>query len=82
MTGILSAALLLVSCADSNRRYVRKAVRIMDKQGIMATDSRWWEEYECVPWMRILPLGKRHRRLYAQLPRPKINSTAMNTAGK
>ncbi len=47
MTGILSAALLLVSCADSNRRYVRKAVRIMDKQGIMATDSRWWEEYEC-----------------------------------
>lgn len=43
---ILAAALVLVSCADSNRRYVRKAVRIMDKQGIWATDSRRWEEYE------------------------------------
>jgi C-terminal processing protease CtpA/Prc len=44
ITILLAAALLLISC-DSNRRYVRRAVRIMDKEGIMATDSRWWEEY-------------------------------------
>ena len=43
---ILVTLLLAVSCVDSNRQYVRKAVKIMDKQGIMATDSRWWEEYE------------------------------------
>lgn len=42
---ILLAVLLLVVSCDSNRRYVRKAVRIMDKEGILATDSRWWEEY-------------------------------------
>ena len=43
---ILVTLLLAVSCVDSNRQYVRKAVKIMDKQGIMATDSRWREEYE------------------------------------
>ena len=43
---LFAAMLLMVSCMDSNRRYVRKAVRIMNDQGILATDSRWWEEYE------------------------------------
>lgn len=43
---ILAALLLTVACGDANRQYVRKAVRIMDKQGILATDSRWWEEYQ------------------------------------
>ena len=43
---ILVATLLVVSCGDANQRYVRKAIRIMDKQGILATDSRWREEYQ------------------------------------
>ena len=46
ISAILAILLLIVSCGDSNRQYVRKAVRIMDKEGILATDSRWWEEYE------------------------------------
>lgn len=33
---IILAALLAVSCSDANRQYVRKAVRIMDKQGLFA----------------------------------------------
>ena len=36
---------MLVSCVDADRQYVRKAVRIMDKQGIWATDSLWRNEY-------------------------------------
>ena len=40
---ILATAMVFASCVDANRQYVRKAVRIMDKEGILATDSRWWE---------------------------------------
>lgn len=43
---ILATVLVFTSCVDANRQYVRKAVRIMDKEGILATDSRWREEYE------------------------------------
>ena len=45
ITVFLAAVLMIVSCGDGNRQYVRKAVRIMDKQGIMATDSIWREAY-------------------------------------
>lgn len=38
---ILAAMLLMVSCGDSNRQYVRKAIRIMDKQGLFAEGAEW-----------------------------------------
>lgn len=38
---IILAALLAVSCSDANRQYVRKAVRIMDKQGLFAEGDGW-----------------------------------------
>ena len=34
-------ALLFTGCVDGNKAYVRKAVSIMDKQGIFATGSEW-----------------------------------------
>ena len=37
----LSCILLAVSCGDSNRQYVHKAVRIMDKQGLFAEGPDW-----------------------------------------
>lgn len=37
----LSLVLLAVSCGDSNRQYVRKAVRIMDRQGLFAEGPDW-----------------------------------------
>lgn len=37
----LSCILLAVSCGDSNRQYVRKAVSIMDKQGLFAEGPEW-----------------------------------------
>lgn len=37
----LSFVLLAVSCGDSNRQYVRKAVRIMDRQGLFAEGPDW-----------------------------------------
>jgi C-terminal processing protease CtpA/Prc len=41
LTVILAAALLLASCADANRTYVQKAVRIMDKEGLFAEGPEW-----------------------------------------
>ena len=38
---ILAALLLIVSCGDANRLYVRKAIRIMDKQGLFAEGPGW-----------------------------------------
>ena len=38
---ILAAVLLLVSCGDANRQYVRKAIRIMDKNGLFAEGPGW-----------------------------------------
>jgi len=38
---LILAALLLVSCGDANRQYVRKAVRILDKQGLFAEGPAW-----------------------------------------
>ena len=38
---ILAAVLLIVSCGDANRLYVRKAIRIMDKQGLFAEGPGW-----------------------------------------
>ena len=38
---ILAALLLIVSCGDANRQYVRKAIRIMDKQGLFAEGPGW-----------------------------------------
>ena len=37
----LSFVLLAVSCGDGNRQYVRKAVRIMDRQGLFAEGPEW-----------------------------------------
>ncbi len=37
----LSCVLFAVSCGDSNRQYVRKAVSIMDKQGLFAEGPEW-----------------------------------------
>ena len=39
----LAAVLLVVSCGDANRQYVRKAVGIMDKQGLFAEGAEWKE---------------------------------------
>ena len=40
---IVAAAVVLtaVSCSDSNKAYVRKAVRIMDKEGLFAEGPQW-----------------------------------------
>ena len=38
---IILAVLLIVSCGDANRQYVRKAIRIMDKQGLFAEGPDW-----------------------------------------
>lgn len=38
---IIIMAFLAVSCSDANRQYVRKAVRIMDKQGLFAEGDGW-----------------------------------------
>ena len=38
---LLVALLLMCSCTDANRLYVRKAIRIMDKQGLFAEGPEW-----------------------------------------
>ena len=38
---LVAASLLMVSCVDANRQYVRKAVRIMDKVGLFAEGPDW-----------------------------------------
>ena len=38
---LAAVALTAVSCTDSNKAYVRKAVRIMDKDGLFAEGPQW-----------------------------------------
>ena len=38
---ICAACLAAVSCGDANQAYVRKAVKIMDKEGLFATGEQW-----------------------------------------
>ncbi len=38
---LLAAVALFVACGDANERYVRKAVKIMDRQGLYAQGERW-----------------------------------------
>ena len=38
---VLATVLFVVSCGDSNRQYVRKAIRIMEKQGLFAEGPDW-----------------------------------------
>ncbi|MBR5660659.1 MAG: hypothetical protein IKW99_03825 [Bacteroidales bacterium] len=38
---ILAAIVLVVSCGDANHQYVRKAIRVMDKQGLFAEGPDW-----------------------------------------
>lgn len=38
---LLAAVVLFVACGDANERYVRKAVKIMDRQGLYAQGERW-----------------------------------------
>lgn len=38
---LLAAVVLFVACGDANERYVRKAVKIMDRQGLYAQGKRW-----------------------------------------
>ena len=37
----LAAAILAVSCADADKKFVRKAVGIMDKNGLFAEGPQW-----------------------------------------
>lgn len=39
--GFAAILILALSCVDANRSYVRKAVRIMDRQGIFAEGAEW-----------------------------------------
>jgi len=41
IVGFFAVIFLVLSCADANRSYVRKAVRIMDKHGIFAEGAEW-----------------------------------------
>lgn len=41
ISAFLAVLLIVVSCTDSNRQYVRKAIRIMDKQGLFAEGPDW-----------------------------------------
>lgn len=38
---LLAAMVLFVACGDANERYVRKAVKIMDRQGLYAQGEQW-----------------------------------------
>ena len=38
---LLAAVVLFVACGDANERYVRKAVKIMDRQGLYAQGEQW-----------------------------------------
>ena len=38
---LMLIACIMVSCGDSNTRYVKKAVHIMDKNGIYAQGTEW-----------------------------------------
>ncbi len=38
---LLATVVLFVACGDANERYVRKAVKIMDRQGLYAQGERW-----------------------------------------
>ena len=38
---VLAAMVLFVACGDANERYVRKAVKIMDRQGLYAQGEQW-----------------------------------------
>ena len=38
---LLMTVCVMASCGDSNTHYVKKAVRIMDKNGIYAQGSEW-----------------------------------------
>ena len=38
---VVAAVLLVASCGDANRQYVRKAVSVMDKQGLFAEGTDW-----------------------------------------
>lgn len=38
---VLAAVLLFVACGDANERYVRKAVKIMDRNGLYAQGEQW-----------------------------------------
>lgn len=40
---LLTAMLLTLSCGDADRQYVRKAIRIMDQQGLFAEGPEWEE---------------------------------------
>lgn len=39
--GITAIIFMVLSCGDANQTYVRKAVRIMDKEGIFAVGAEW-----------------------------------------
>ena len=38
---LLTGAIMAVACGDANSRYVKKAIRIMDKNGIYAQATEW-----------------------------------------
>lgn len=51
----LMTILFMVSCSDPNTRYVKKAVRIMDKHGIYAQGPEWeTAKQEALEWLTKL----------------------------
>ncbi len=52
---LLLTILVMASCSDPNTRYVKKAVRIMDKHGIYAQGPEWeTAKQEALEWLTKL----------------------------
>ena len=87
---ICVACLAAVSCGDANQAYVRKAVKIMDKEGLFATGEQWeaakaealgakpasLEAARDVVAAALKVAGGKHSSLY--LPDPEIPVTNAN----
>lgn len=87
---ICAACLAAVSCGDANQAYVRKAVKIMDKEGLFATGEQWeaakaealgakpanLEAARDVVAAALKVAGGKHSSLY--LPDPEIPVTNAN----
>lgn len=51
---ILAAAAIAFSCADADKTFVRKAVRLMDKNGLFAEGPQWESaRAEALPGTRL-----------------------------
>ena len=87
---LLFAALMTIACGDANQSYVRKAVKIMDKEGLFAEGPEWeaakaealaskpasLEEAQDAVKAALKVAGGKHSSLY--LPDPEIPVTNVN----